>query len=36
MAAEALAIRDPNYVERVKDAFAGQGFLRKSSPPADA
>jgi uncharacterized protein (TIGR00369 family) len=28
MAAEALAIRDPNYVERVKDAFARQGFLR--------
>jgi uncharacterized protein (TIGR00369 family) len=28
MSPKALAIRDPNYVERVKDAFARQGFLR--------
>jgi uncharacterized protein (TIGR00369 family) len=28
MSPEAFAVRDPNYVERVKDAFARQGFLR--------
>ena len=28
MSTEALPIRDPNYVERVRDAFAHQGFLR--------
>ena len=28
MSTEALPIRDPNYVERVRDAFARQGYLR--------
>jgi hypothetical protein len=28
MPAKQFTVRDPNYVERVKDAFSRQGFLR--------